>query len=150
MLDLDISGRTPRGLDIHALQCLVRSAYRLGGGDGRARFSLSFVNDAEIRRLNRRWRGRNKATDVLSFGYKKSVPVGGRGRGVVRELGDVIISVQTARRQAKSAGRTLQAEVSLLLVHGFLHLLGYDHAVRRQEDLMFGLQQEILMRNKIM
>lgn len=149
MIDIDISGRSPRGLDISGLRRLVRSAYRLGGGAGRARFSLAFVSDADIRRLNRRWRGRDKATDVLSFGYKNAIPAGGRGRSAVRELGDVVISVPTARRQAASAGRPLRAEIALLLVHGLLHLLGHDHAGRRQEERMFGLQQEILMRAKL-
>ena len=80
--------------------------------------SILLVSDAEMRRLNRRWRGRDRATDVLSFPQD-----GGRDR----LLGDVVISVDTARRQARELRTTLGGEADRLLIHGLLHLLGYDH-----------------------
>lgn len=85
--------------------------------------SLSLVGDRAIRRLNRTWRKKDKATDVLSF------PAGELPRGTPgpRQLGDVVISLDTAKRQAKEYGRTLEAEMSRYLAHGLLHLLGHDH-----------------------
>jgi len=77
--------------------------------------SLSLVGDARIRKLNREWRRKDEATDVLSF------PVGDP------LLGDVVISIETARRVAKERGVALRSELNLYLAHGLLHLLGYDH-----------------------
>jgi probable rRNA maturation factor len=85
--------------------------------------SLSLVTDRAIRRLNRTWRKKDKPTDVLSF------PAGDLPKGVPgpKPLGDVVISIDTAKRQAKEHGRTLSDELALYLAHGLLHLLGYDH-----------------------
>ncbi len=84
--------------------------------------SLLLVSDGEMRRLNRRWRGRDRPTDVLAFAQAEGP--GGAPDGM---LGDVVISVDTARRQAAERGETLGREAERLLVHGVLHLLGYDH-----------------------
>lgn len=83
--------------------------------------SIAIVGDAEIRRLNRQWRNKDKATDVLSFPSGEVVGPG------LRPLGDVIISLPTAKRQAKAYGRTLTEEIDRYLAHGLLHLLGHDH-----------------------
>ena len=79
-------------------------------------FSVVLVSDRRIRELNRRYRQRSAATDVLSF------PLGENGF-----LGDVVISAETARRQARRLGHGLDAELRLLLLHGVLHLMGHDH-----------------------
>jgi len=84
--------------------------------------SLLLVSDGEMRRLNHRWRGRDRPTDVLAFAQAEGP--GGAPDGM---LGDVVISVDTARRQAAERGETLGREAERLLVHGVLHLLGYDH-----------------------
>jgi probable rRNA maturation factor len=86
-----------------------------GGGE----LSILVVDDRAIRRLNRTWRGRDSATDVLSF------PSQGPAAGHL--LGDVVISLDTARRAARAAGRTLGGELDRYLAHGLLHLLGFDH-----------------------
>ena len=85
-----------------------------------AEVSILLVGDAAIRRLNRTWRGKDEATDVLSFPQAE----GGAGR----LLGDVVISLDTAGRVARSEGRRLGAELDRYLAHGLLHLLGHDHA----------------------
>ncbi len=103
-------------------------------GSPEAELSIVLTDDASIRQLNRTHRGKDKATDVLSFsqleesGRRLAPPRLGRdaARGVA-VLGDVVISTDTAARQAQDAGITLTQELERLLVHGVLHLLGHDH-----------------------
>lgn len=78
--------------------------------------TVAIVADAGVRTLNRRYRRVDRPTDVLSF------PAGERGR-----LGDIVIAAGVARRQARAAGHSVQAELRVLALHGLLHLLGYDH-----------------------
>jgi len=87
------------------------------------------VRDAEIRRLNREYRKQDRPTDVLSFSLRE-----GEFGDVSRSIGDVVISLETAARQASANGCTLGAEVERLLVHGILHLAGYDHEVSLREE----------------
>ena len=104
---------------------------------GAASFGVRFASDREMRRLNHRFRGKDQPTDVLSF-----PGAGAAGAGTSpderhsqarlsapeeRHLGDVVISVPTARRQALAAGHSAERELRLLLLHGVLHCLGYDH-----------------------
>ena len=88
----------------------------------RAELSLALVSDRVMHDLNRRWRGMDRATDVLAFAQREGA--GGAPDGL---LGDVVISVDTARRQAAAHGHSVAREGERLLVHGLLHLLGYDH-----------------------
>jgi probable rRNA maturation factor len=85
------------------------------------------VRDPEIHALNRQYRGKNKPTDVLSF------PLADEWQPFL--LGDVVISVETAARQAQRRGHALGEEIQTLLIHGILHLLGYDHEVSRSEAI---------------
>lgn len=80
---------------------------------------VRLTGDREMRRLNREFRGKDKSTDVLSF-PGDATPEG-------RHLGDIVVSVETARRQAAERGHGLDREVRLLLLHGLLHCLGHDH-----------------------
>ena len=99
--------------------------------------SVVLVSDHAIRGLNRRFRGRDRSTDVLAF------PLG-NGAAAGLPFGDVVISYQTARRQARAYGATLEDEVLRLLVHGMLHLCGYDHHERAQAARMHGLTRKLL------
>jgi probable rRNA maturation factor len=105
--------------------------------------SVVLTGDAQVRKLNRLYRGKDKTTDVLSFSLLegKRLKSGRDGKNV---LGDVVISLPQAKRQAREAGKTLESEAAMLLVHGILHLLGYDHGSQRAEKRMFGLQERIL------
>jgi probable rRNA maturation factor len=85
-----------------------------------AELSIALVDDEEMRVLNRDYRGVDRSTDVLAFPMDNSTAPGA-------QLGDVVISLDTAIRQAEERGVAPAAEVRTLLVHGFLHLLGYDH-----------------------
>ena len=97
---------------------------------GAGSFGVRFASDREMRRLNHRFRGKDQPTDVLSFpgggAAETGTPPGGR-HVEGRHLGDVVISVPTARRQALAAGHSAERELQLLLLHGVLHCLGYDH-----------------------
>ena len=91
--------------------------------EARAELSVSLVGDAEIHRLNRHYRGKDRPTDVLAFALRE----GARVPGDDAELGDVVISLDTAARQARKHNVSTGHEVRTLLIHGVLHLLGYDH-----------------------
>jgi probable rRNA maturation factor len=95
--------------------------------------------EAEMRRLHRRYAGDGKSTDVLSF-PDDSIEEESGGR----YFGDVIVCVPVARRQARLAGHSMEAEIALLTVHGVLHLLGHDHADASSESRMVSAQAAIL------
>jgi probable rRNA maturation factor len=97
-------------------------------GLGAVELSIALVDDATIRALNRTYRNKDKPTDVLAF------PLHEPGQDGL--LGDVIVSVETARRQAARRRRPLLAELTMLLAHGLLHLVGYDHQTDAQEREM--------------
>ena len=85
--------------------------------------SLSLVSDTEIQELNSKWRGKDQPTDVLSFSAQEGFEM----PGTEELLGDIVISVDTAKSQAKQYGHSLTEELLVLFVHGLCHLLGYDH-----------------------
>lgn len=111
----------------------------MGIKDGEWELTLRLTDDEEIRALNRQYRGQDRPTDVLSFG------VGSLPRAVVGEplyLGDIVISVPTAQRQASN--RSLLGEIVWLASHGFLHLLGWDHPDEESLERMWGQQQTLM------
>ncbi|MEY4722666.1 MAG: hypothetical protein RLZZ324_179, partial [Candidatus Parcubacteria bacterium] len=118
-----------------------------------AEMSLTVVTDARMRKLNREYRGKDKTTDVLSFGQTDAAgePVlqyEGKGIGPrePRLLGDIFVSAAQVRRQARAISRPVSQEFALMIVHGTLHLLGFDHETLAQENRMFSLQHDILAR----
>lgn len=94
--------------------------------DTRRSFGVRFAGDRAMRRANRQFRGKDQTTDVLSF-PGPGAGGAGAGGGAGGHLGDVLISVPQARRQAAAAGRGAEREIRVLLLHGVLHCLGYDH-----------------------
>ncbi|GAC1425224.1 MAG: rRNA maturation RNase YbeY [Candidatus Velthaea sp.] len=119
-----LSNATRRtGLDLDAVERTVSDL--LAAIDERdSSISVSFVRDPAIRELNRTYRGKDQPTDVLSFPL---VEDGDEFAGAERLLGDIVISVDTAKRQAADYDAPLDLEVQRLLIHGVLHLLGHDH-----------------------
>lgn len=106
--------------------------------------SVVITNGAIVRGLNRRFRGQDRTTDVLSFGLNdRDGFVVGEGAS---QLGEIVISFPTARRQAREAGHDVEEELEHLLVHGVLHLLGYDHERSRDEKVMRAREEELLGR----
>ncbi|HEV8384033.1 MAG TPA: rRNA maturation RNase YbeY [Candidatus Acidoferrales bacterium] len=126
-----------------ALEKFSRQVKREMHLDGRE-FAVCFVNAEEMKRLNRKYRGKNKATDVLSFPAAQD----GGLKAAPTFLGDIAIAPGVARRNAKRFGRTVHDELRILILHGVLHLLGYDHETdggqmeRRERHLRarFGLE----------
>lgn len=107
---------------------------------------LTLTGDEDLREYNRRYRGLDETTDVLAFPAQDQ-PLDQRFHpppGTEHWLGDIIIALPRARRQAREAGHPMNDEVRLLAVHGFLHLLGYDHAEPAEEVAMTALTNRIL------
>jgi probable rRNA maturation factor len=98
-----------------------------------AELSVLLCDGSVMRALNRRHRGGDYATDVLSFAL---LDANSLSTASPRLLGDVVISIPTAARQARAAGKETMAELTMLLAHGLLHLLGFDHRDRREERCM--------------
>lgn len=106
-------------------------------------FNLIIVDNEYIHELNRNYRGIDRETDVITFALEDEnsiiVP-----DDVIRNLGDIYISIDKARMQADEYGHELLRELSFLAVHGFYHLLGYDHMTSEEEKIMFAKQEEVL------
>jgi probable rRNA maturation factor len=109
-------------------------------GQKDAEVSVLLVGDRAMRSLNRQYRGKDRTTDVLSFPLRE-----GRFSGIQPQvLGDIVLSLPTAARQAKAAGESNRAEIGRLLVHGYLHLLGSDHErSRAAASLMAGRERRL-------
>jgi rRNA maturation RNase YbeY len=118
---------------VHAAQATLARAAPAVRGD----VTVVLTSDRAIRKLNREYRGKDRATDVLSFDI-------GDGLAAGEPFGDVVISVETARRQAREYAAPLQTEMVRLLVHGTLHLCGYDHLERRDAARMHGLTRRLV------
>ena len=103
-----------------------------------------FVDEAPMTELHIRWLDEPGPTDVLSFPMDELRPGSDELPSPEGVLGDVVICPQVAERQAVAAGHSIQDEMLLLLTHGMLHLMGYDHAEPDEEKEMFGLQRELL------
>ncbi len=125
-----------RRIDSRRLKRLVTRAGR--SLHARGEVALLVTGDGTIRRLNRRYRGKDAATDVLSF----------PGPGGAAALGDIVISVPAAERNARRLGRTFTSELEVLVLHGFLHVLGYDHETDdgAMDRLEQRLRQQLLKR----
>ena len=112
----------------------------------RAELAIVLSDDSAIRALNRDWRGKNTPTNVLSFPAAPSGrPVGKRG-AASPYIGDIVIAYQTVAREAAAEGKPFNHHVAHLAVHGFLHLLGYDHEIDRDAEKMERLERKILKR----
>ncbi|MEN1969365.1 rRNA maturation RNase YbeY [Lentibacillus sp. N15] len=131
---------------IDLLQRLLDFAAEQEEVSNEAEISINFVNNDEIQELNRNYRQQNKPTDVISFAMQETgegeLPVVGEDIPLV--LGDIVISIDRAKEQASDYNHSLEREIGFLSVHGFLHLLGYDHMEKEEEEEMFQKQEDIL------
>lgn len=108
-----------------------------------AELSVSFVNKEEIQAINRDYRQKDKVTDVISFAFEEDEPII-EGVDMPRVLGDIIICAEVAAEQAQAYNHSFERELGFLALHGFLHLLGYDHMTEADEKEMFQRQDDIL------
>jgi len=137
-----VHGRAGRAVDAgvrRRVAARVRAALR-ALGRARSSATLVFTDDDEIRALNRDYRKHDRATDVLSFHLQVlSGETDPAGDGIA--LGDIVISVETARRRAH--GRRLGAELERLAIHGLCHLFGHDHQKKAEAAVMFALERRL-------
>ena len=137
-----VRGRARRQIDADTRRQVARRVRVALRALGRARSSatLVFTDDEEIRVLNRDYRKHDRATDVLSFHLQElQGETDPAGNGIA--LGDIVISVETARRRAH--GRRLVAELERLAIHGLCHLFGHDHKKKVEATVMFALERRL-------
>lgn len=137
-LILDIAD--PRWLAIGELEVVSRSACARALGDDLREVSVRFTDDADMQSLNQHWRGKDKPTNVLSFpAAAMDMP-----DGEPQPLGDIALAFETVANEATQSGKPLAHHVSHLLVHGVLHLLGYDHETDADARMMEDRERMIL------
>ena len=131
---------------IDLLQRLLLFAAKQESISDEAEVSVNFVSNKEIQELNRNYRQQDKPTDVISFALQERVegetPIVGEDIPLV--LGDIVVSIDKAEEQAKDYDHSFERELAFLTIHGFLHLLGYDHMNKDEEKVMFQKQEDIL------
>jgi len=147
-LEIDFIDETNEVTEEHMeeLQKLLQFTLEYEGVDGEVEMSVSFVDDERIHEINKEYRNKDRATDVISFAMEEM------GEGEIeiigadfpRTLGDIVISIPTTKAQAEEYGHSFKRELGFLAVHGCLHLLGYDHMTEEEEKIMFTKQKDIL------
>ncbi len=127
------------------LEDLATAAVRLAleGRGPRGDVYVLFTSDAEIRGMNRDWRGKDQATNVLSFPATQDMPL---PQGEMPPLGDVVLAYETVAGEASSQGKRVTDHVTHLIIHGMLHLLGYDHETEDEAELMESEERALLAR----
>lgn len=148
MLNIDFLDETNEVKDQHielVEKLLQHAASHLAIEDG-SEVSITFVTNEKIHEINRDYRDKDQPTDVISFALEEmgEGEVEIVGEGIPRILGDIIISTDRTKEQADDFGHSFERELGFLAVHGFLHLLGFDHMTEDDEKIMFGKQDEIL------
>lgn len=148
MLLIDFLDETNEVQEAHIdlVEKLLQHAAQIEGIEDGSEVSITFVTNEAIHEINRQYRDKDQPTDVISFALEEigEGEVQIIGEGIPRILGDIIISTDRTREQAEDFGHSFERELGFLAVHGFLHLLGYDHMEPEDEKVMFGKQDEIL------
>ena len=124
---------------------IANKAWQLLEYNEQVSLAVIFVDDKQIHEINRDYRNMDRPTDVITFALQDEMSEFElQNDEIEKELGDIFISVDTAKRQAENYGHSLRREICFLFTHGLLHLLGYDHMNDEEEKEMFGLQNQIL------
>ena len=140
---VEIAVESPRWSKVPGAEAAVRGAVEAvlaECGEDNAEVSIALAGDAQVRDLNLRWRGKDSATNVLSFPAPEAVPDGSRF------LGDIVLAFETIEREAADEAKPLSHHVAHLAVHGTLHLLGYDHENDSDAAAMERRERDILAR----
>lgn len=130
--------------DVTSYKKLIRQV--LKSEKSESYFNIIFVDKDKIQQINNDYRGIDRVTDVITFALKSDSTL---FMGDILELGDVFICLDRAYEQASEYGHSVEREVGFLAVHGYLHLLGYDHMNPEDEEVMFKKQDEILNKAKL-
>jgi probable rRNA maturation factor len=144
-IEIEVIVRSARWRKRPAAKTVVKSAILAAAkavSTRQAELAIVLSDDSAVRRLNRQWRGKNAPTNVLSF--PAATP--GKGRSTSPYIGDVVIAYQTTAREAVAEGKPFNHHLAHLAVHGFLHLLDYDHDNDRDAEAMERLERRILAR----
>ena len=140
MKNIEVFNETTFEIDIEEIKKLTDYLVKYMNVEN-AQFNVIFINNEKIREINKSYRGIDRETDVISFALEDEKTIRVENE---RILGDIYISVEKAKMQAEEYGHSFKREICFLTTHGFLHLLGYDHMKKEDEEVMFKLQEEIL------
>lgn len=146
-MEIEIFNETEEKLDkeLKELKDLLMNVARDEGLENII-FNVIIIDNSRIREINREYRNIDRETDVISFALEDDKTFNLKD---IRVLGDIYISIEKIRSQAKEYGHSFKRELSFLAIHGFLHLLGYDHMEKDEEEEMFKKQEEVLSRYEI-
>ena len=143
-MSVEINNESGVEVDETVLQRLTGFVFESLHVHPESEFGVSLVDESAIERLHVEWMDEPGATDVLSFPMDELRPGRPDSQTPAGLLGDVVICPQVAGEQAEAAGHDLATEMNILLTHGMLHLLGFDHATPAEEAEMFGLQRDLV------
>lgn len=141
MTDIEVLGRLPSGLTRRGVLRAVETAIKASRKKPEGAFTVAFVGEATMRKLNRESRKLDQSTDVLSFALADFKAA---GRRMPLRAGDVYVCPAFVKRDAKASVQEYRSQLMRVIIHGVLHLLGYDHAEPAETKRMFGLQERVL------
>ena len=140
MKNIEVFNETTEEIDIEEIKKLTDYLVKYMNVEN-AQFNVIFINNEKIREINKSYRGIDRETDVISFALEDEKTIRVENE---RILGDIYISVEKAKMQAEEYGHSFKREICFLTTHGFLHLLGYDHMKKEDEEVMFKIQDLII------
>lgn len=152
-MDLEIYDKTKDGVDqkhIDLVEDVLQFASKALSLKDNTEMSVTFVNNDEIKEINSKYRGVDRATDVISFAIEDGdddfplIMDDETAAEIPENIGDIFVSIDKVAEQAEFLDHSYERELGFLVVHGFLHLNGYDHMKQEDEDVMFPLQRKIM------
>ncbi|CAI2606093.1 Endoribonuclease YbeY [Apilactobacillus kunkeei] len=152
-MDLEIYDKTKDGVDqkhIDLVEDVLQFASKSLDLKDNTEMSVTFVNNDEIKEINSKYRGVDRATDVISFAIEDGdddfplIMDDEMAAEIPENIGDIFVSIDKVAEQAEFLDHSYERELGFLVVHGFLHLNGYDHMKQEDEDVMFPLQRKIM------
>lgn len=152
-MDLEIYDKTKDGVDekhIELVKNVLQFASKQLNLKDNTEMSVTFVNNDEIKEINSKYRGVDRATDVISFAIEDGedefplIMDDEMASEIPENIGDIFVSIDKVAEQAEFLNHSYERELGFLVVHGFLHLNGYDHMKQEDEDIMFPLQRKIM------
>jgi probable rRNA maturation factor len=143
-MSIEMSNESGTEVNLERLHDVIRFSFDSLRVHPEAELAIIAVDEPAMEQLHIQWMDEPGPTDVLSFPMDELRPPKPGDEPVSGILGDIVLCPTVAKRQAETAGHSVEAELELLTVHGLLHLLGYDHAEPEEEREMFGLQNSLL------